>query len=1234
MKRFVQRRRIALFLFTLSLLTSPLIAWGQVTDMFDVYKDRYKENVDDRIKVEIDRIVTIDDYDRKELTITGIRLKVMKGFELSDEGELRYYVPSGGSFSDLKNFSLSAEGDDWLVYTYASDLLFRFNSIYMCDSKTGDVTIREGCFYWFIHFSAYDDILRIAPIKDKKGLFNVCNHYVPGSASLREDGIIFSKDIEIPLPIRFVGGGSAIAIHPGEQERWDSIEFKAQEINIDGGDISFVNDRVTYYCWVSPVNLLSGSLRLCNTTLLQLTMESGNLTLEGENTCLEQVSVSGGSIYYKDKSKGVYSPYIGPYYGFDKISLTLSGNVSIIGEGKTPLASNVIVKNGTIDIQHNMTDTSCGAEKANSFVTDSIVIDGSSLAFKNTTFFTDLLKGITILGTSSVEMNNVSFRAHKEGIKSLIRLKGGTLSIEDSYFEGYYSIEQEGGLLQIRSSHLRSYTHTDLLVKGTEAKTEIFSGYFGEKIEVESGTLDIKGGDFQRPISMKGGSLNVAGGEFYGAPIIQVWSDSDISLSGGDYQGSGIIFDKQVTVPESSSLLAEGYEFGENYINMVYPLGKKLTASKRGVTENGEVRIEGMVYQFDKIIKESPMRETAAYKAAKIADVGPDGKDVRVDGLTFEILTPEGLAWLAVKTNDGTTARLENGSEYLPKWPHEAYYKTKTFVLKNDLDMNGYGEDWPSIMVRHNILDGQGHRVYNLDMTGVTPSFVDYVDENGIVANLVIEGDLILRGSWRIGGICLYNNGRIINCAFIGTITGVISSRIAGLVYSNGENGRIENCYVNPCGGLIKGVRPASITAADGGYYHCQHEWYWVAKLAVINRGSVENCYFAGELDFDNQAKDDLVNVNVTIHDFVGDWNGDYGIVKNCYNGPDVSLQTLNKNVQDHQQDPDYPWATWVADPNKQCGMPYLSYTVPPSRPSIIITGDEPYEPKTHIKANVIVKSGAIYTINEPDASIASLTIEDGGQVRLRKPLNVTDSVMVRRYIETDKWTTLCIPEIMMMENNFWDMSLEPEQRPIWSKIGYMDEETQRWMDYGADNIITDRAHLYVARFASQMGFFHTIEMRAPFTLKAAGTLEAPANVPNGDWFHFVANPYWENLPIEGRAYVLNEAGTSFELRENPVIPPFHCYMVASEEVMSKVSSLRLSGLPTSVDKVKETGLRAWTEQGTLCFETVEAKAVSIYSISGMPQARYDHSVGVKRISLPKGVYLIVCEGQAIKVIL
>ena len=92
--------------------------------------------------------------------------------------------------------------------------------------------------------------------------------------------------------------------------------------------------------------------------------------------------------------------------------------------------------------------------------------------------------------------------------------------------------------------------------------------------------------------------------------------------------------------------------------------------------------------------------------------------------------------------------------------------------------------------------------------------------------------------------------------------------------------------------------------------------------------------------------------------------------------------------------------------------------------------------------------------------------------------------------------------------------------------------------------------------------------------------------------------------------------------------------MVASEAMMNKISSLRLGDVPTSVEDIQSSGFRTWTEGRTLCFETTEATDIEIYSLSGVRQGRYERSVGTKRVNLPQGTYLVVCDGTAIKVVI
>lgn len=298
-----------------------------------------------------------------------------------------------------------------------------------------------------------------------------------------------------------------------------------------------------------------------------------------------------------------------------------------------------------------------------------------------------------------------------------------------------------------------------------------------------------------------------------------------------------------------------------------------------------------------------------------------------------------------------------------------------------------------------------------------------------------------------------------------------------------------------------------------------------------------------------------------------------------------------------------------------------------PTLDSVVIADGDSFV-VSHQGAHVILEAGAVYTIGQENASISKLTVKDGAQLCLRKPLTVTDSVIIESYVETDKWTTFCTPIDMCIQNN---MAYDPDSVPIWSKVGYASESEQGWEDYGEIYSVNNKAHLFVARDLSQMVY---LVNEGPITLNAVDSVSASGNRPDGNWFHFVANPYWENLTVDGRAYVLNKDGTSFDLRENPVIPPFRCYMVANESTMDRVNTLRLAeGLPTSAASVTtENVLRLWTEGGTLCWQSDKAANVKIYSVNGSLVARYDSSVGVRRVNLSRGIYLVIADGKATKV--
>ena len=497
--------------------------------------------------------------------------------------------------------------------------------------------------------------------------------------------------------------------------------------------------------------------------------------------------------------------------------------------------------------------------------------------------------------------------------------KGGILSFENSNVSASsYSrfIEQEDGLLKIKNTSIWG----GILLTGDNAKTEFISGWVQEGgFVVESGDVEIQNGQIEEGltgdrdcITMKGGSLRISGGY---VDKIDVMADCDISLSGGFFN-DGIIFHQGTNLPTSSSLLADGYVYARDYLNMIFPLGKELETSEMG---------DGKGYAYFSIVPSTyVMEETAAYKAAKTVDIGPDGKDIKVlnDGEYFDVYTPEGLCWVAVHEHLIDEDPFANRTNY-------RLFKG-TIRLKNDLDMTGYGDGWPGINLSgSNVLDGNGYRIYNMKIEGAGDAC--FVDVNGgVMTNVIVEGSILLNrmnnNNIARGAFIMGNHGLVVNCAFIGSLFSDVKIsggrvRMAGLTISNDRIGRIENSYVNPCGERFGATHQAGYPPLYEGAIGGTSSFEFT-KLVDQNYGSMTNCYFVGDITFEGQED---AWTHVKRFDLVR-FNED-GTYSNCYKDDEVSVETLNANVAKHQQDDTYPWATWAVDPDKQCGKPYLVLT-------------------------------------------------------------------------------------------------------------------------------------------------------------------------------------------------------------------------------------------------------------------------------------------------------------------
>ena len=143
---------------------------------------------------------------------------------------------------------------------------------------------------------------------------------------------------------------------------------------------------------------------------------------------------------------------------------------------------------------------------------------------------------------------------------------------------------------------------------------------------------------------------------------------------------------------------------------------------------------------------------------------------------------------------EGKTVRIGTKKDLLAFAEHckvDTYSKSLTVTLTADIDAE---ETEISIPVFYGTFDGQGHRIYGLNLTR---SAADYglfsrIEAGAVVKDLSVEGDVTPSGTQsQIGGVAGVNAGRIEACSFSGIVIG--GDYVGGIAGKNESSGVIED---------------------------------------------------------------------------------------------------------------------------------------------------------------------------------------------------------------------------------------------------------------------------------------------------------------------------------------------------------------------------------------------------------------------------------------------------------
>lgn len=159
--------------------------------------------------------------------------------------------------------------------------------------------------------------------------------------------------------------------------------------------------------------------------------------------------------------------------------------------------------------------------------------------------------------------------------------------------------------------------------------------------------------------------------------------------------------------------------------------------------------------------------------------------------------------------------------DFTEKCVYDEYSKNKKFVLQNDIDLNGVEIKGAEVFC--GVFEGGGHSIRNLklsfegsnkglfcsvtkdaqikdlNVTGTIKSTAGTDTESvlkqrasTILSKADIQMDNMDKGSKVVGGIVGYNEGKIVNCSFGGTLSG--QKQVGGIAGYNAMNGIIDSC--------------------------------------------------------------------------------------------------------------------------------------------------------------------------------------------------------------------------------------------------------------------------------------------------------------------------------------------------------------------------------------------------------------------------------------------------------
>lgn len=232
----------------------------------------------------------------------------------------------------------------------------------------------------------------------------------------------------------------------------------------------------------------------------------------------------------------------------------------------------------------------------------------------------------------------------------------------------------------------------------------------------------------------------------------------------------------------------------------------------------------------------------------------------------------------------------EEFTEFAKKCSYDSWSVGKSFVLKNDISLEGI--DFEPAASFGGSFDGEGHTISGIYINGAySPAgLFSTVTATGVIKNLRVSGVVSPDGDkGYVGGIAGENLGIIEKCSFDGTI--IASKNVGGIAGINKHSGTLQECSVY--GEIIGENRTGGIVGSNEGLVCSCNNSAKVNTVALNPSLSLDEINLSLTLDLTNLPS---LN-NSTMTDIGGIAGYSSGIIMGCTNDGAVGYPHIGYNI-------------------------------------------------------------------------------------------------------------------------------------------------------------------------------------------------------------------------------------------------------------------------------------------------------------------------------------------------